>query len=141
MFLRELYHDLNTAGALGGVDKFYKAAKQLNPEITKRAIKEFLTTQRTYTLHKTIRKPKVYRRVLVKGIGELYQADLVDFQKYKRRNKGFRYACFVIDCFSKRLWVFKLKTKGGISMKEALATFFIENTPKALQCDQVCLNY
>ena len=136
MLLKELYHDLDTAGALGGVDKFYQSAKQLKPDITKKEVKEFLATQRTYTLHKSIRKPKVYRRVIVKGIGELYQADLVDLQKYRRRNKGFRYACFIIDCFSKRLWVFKLKNKGGISMKETLASFFIEHTPKALQCDQ-----
>ena len=137
MFLRDLYHDLNTAGAFGGIDNFYKAAKQIKPNITKDAIKDFLSTQRTYTLHKTIRKPKVFRRVIVKGIGELYQADLVDLKKYRRRNKGFRYACFIIDCFSKRLWVFKVKTKGALSVKEALASFFIENTPKALQCDQV----
>lgn len=136
MFLSELYHDPTTVGGLGGVDKFYKTVKNLKPDITKKNVQDFLTSQRAYTLHKPIRKPKVYRRVIVKGIGELYQADLVDFQKYSRQNRGFRYACFIIDCFSKRLWVFKLKTKGMVTVKTALAPFFIENSPKSLQCDQ-----
>ena len=59
MFLGELYHSLKTPGALGGADGFYKTAKGLNPQITKKQVQEFLKTQRTYTLHKPIRKPKV----------------------------------------------------------------------------------
>lgn len=136
MFLRELYQSLKTPGALGGVKRFYKAAKAVNPEITIQEVKEFLATQRVYTLHKPIRKPKTYRRVLVKGIGDLFQADLVHLQMYSRANNSYKYACHIIDVFTKRLWVFKLKTRSGLAMKKALASFFILNRANALQCDQ-----
>lgn len=136
MFLRELYHNVGGPGALGGVTKLYRAAKLMNPQITRKEVKAFLMTQKTYTLHKPIRKPKVYRRIIVKGLGELYQADLVDLQKYARVNNNYRYICFIICCFSKRLWTFKLKSKSGLAMRKALAQFFILNRVKLLQSDQ-----
>ena len=116
--------------------QFYQSAKKIIPGITRKEVSDFLKTQRVYTLHKPIYKPKVYRRVLVKGLGELYQADLVHLQKYSRLNKGFKYPAFIIDCFSKKLWVFKLKKKSGIAMREALGPFFVMNPVKKLQCDQ-----
>lgn len=136
MFLKELYHSTKTPGGLGGVGQFYQSAKKIIPGITRKEVSDFLKTQRVYTLHKPIYKPKVYRRVLVKGLGELYQADLVHLQKYSRLNKGFKYPAFIIDCFSKKLWVFKLKKKSGIAMREALGPFFVMNPVKKLQCDQ-----
>ena len=73
---------------------------------------------------------------MVKGIGELFQADLVHLQMYSRVNDNFKYACFILDCFSKKLWVFKLKNKSGLAMKKVLAPFFILNRTKALGVDQ-----
>lgn len=136
MNLNELYFDPKFPGAYGGVEKFYYEVKKKHPNVTRVEIRKFLTKQDAYTLHKIVRKPKLYRRVIVKGIEELYQADLVDFQKYTDENDGYRYVCFVIDTFSKKLWVFKLKNKTGLSLKKALQMFLLVNRPKKMQVDQ-----
>lgn len=136
MDLANLYFDPKFPGAYGGIEKFYREVKKQYPDVTYTKIKTFLSSQDAYTLHKITRKPKQYRRVIVKGINELYQADLVDFQKYADENDGYRYVCFVIDTFSKKLWVFKLKNKTGLSLKKALQMFLLMNRPKKMQVDQ-----
>ena len=134
--LNELYFDPEFPGAFGGVNKFYLEVKKNYPNVTRKDIKDFLSEQDAYTLHKDVRKPHSYRRVIVKGIGELYQIDLLDVQKYSLENDGFRYLCFVIDTFSKFLWVFELKNKTGLALKKALQMFLILNPPKLLHADK-----
>ena len=136
MNLNKLYFDPKFPGAYGGVEKFYNEVKKKHPNVTRIDIKNFLSKQDAYTLHKIVRKPRLYRRVIVKGVNELYQADLVDFQKHVIENDGYRYVCFVIDAFSKKLWVFKLKNKTGMSLKKALQMFLLVNRPKKMQVDQ-----
>lgn len=54
------------------------------------------------------------QRVIIKGLNDLFQADLVDMKEYARESKGFYYILIVIDCFSKYVWVVPLKTKTGV---------------------------
>jgi len=44
----------------------------------KRKVERYLIGQEAYTLHKDVRKRFVRRKTLSKGIGDLFQADLVD---------------------------------------------------------------
>lgn len=50
-------------------------------------------------LHKPARRNYPRRRVIIKGLDDLWQADLADFTTYGRENKGFKYILMVIDCF------------------------------------------
>ena len=104
--------------------------------MTRKQIKEFIKSQKSYTLHKQIQRPKEYRRVYAHGINELWQADLLDFQKFKDENEQYRYACFIIDVFSKKLWVKPLKFKTGTALTKALSLLIMMELPKKLQCDQ-----
>lgn len=83
-----------------------------------------------------IRKFK-HRRVVIKGLMDLYQADLIFMDKYSRDNNGFKYLLTVINCFSKYAWAIPLKRKTSAEVSKAFETILKEHgAPKNLQCDQ-----
>ncbi|KAK9701381.1 hypothetical protein QE152_g30661 [Popillia japonica] len=51
-------------------------------------------------LHKPARRNFRRRRVIIKGLDDLWQADLADFKLYSRENRGYKYILVVIDAFS-----------------------------------------
>lgn len=62
-------------------------------------------------LHRPARKNFQRRRVIVRGIDETWQADLVVMEAYSRQNKGYSYILTVIDIMSKFAWAVPLKDK------------------------------
>ena len=88
-------------------------------------------------LHKPSRKHFKRRRVIVKGLNDLWQANLVEIIPYWRFNKGYKYLLVVINVFSKFLWIEPLKSKTAqdvtMTMREILKN--VKNTLKNLQTD------
>lgn len=136
MNLSELYSDPKFPGSFSGVQRFYQDVKTVNPSVTKKQVSEFLNTKPSYYLHKTTQKPRKYRKTLVFGIRELWQIDLLDLQKFSRQNKGYRYICVIIDCFSKYIWLKPIKKKTGVSIVKVLALLLMTERPKLIQADQ-----
>ena len=136
MNLSELYSDPKFPGSFSGAEHFYKEVKAVNPEVTKQQVSEFLKSKPSYYLHKTTQKPRKYRRTLVYGPRDLLQIDLLDLQKYSLENRGYRYICVIIDCFTKFIWLKPLKNKTGKSLVKALALLLMTERPKLIQCDQ-----
>lgn len=62
-------------------------------------------------IHKTARKNFIRRSVVLKGIDDLWQADLIDFQNLRKYNHGYKFILVVLDCFSKFSWAIPVKTK------------------------------
>ena len=62
-------------------------------------------------LHKSIRRKFTKRRVFVKGVDEIWAADLVEMQRFSNWNKGIKYLLMVIDVFSKFGWIEPLENK------------------------------
>ena len=73
-------------------------------------------------LHKPIKRKINKRRVLVRGIDEIWAADLADMKAFSKFNKGFNFLLLVIDIFSKYGWIIPLKDKTGKSVASALKT-------------------
>lgn len=71
-------------------------------------------------LHKPCRKNYPRLKVLVRGIDETWQADLVDMKKYSQVNRGFTFLLTVIDIVSKYAWAIPLKNKEGLTLKKVL---------------------
>lgn len=71
-------------------------------------------------LHKPVRRNFPRRSTVVKGIHDLYQADLVEMKPYSKINKGFKYILTIIDCFTKVANAIPLKNKKGLSITEAM---------------------
>lgn len=88
-------------------------------------------------LHKPARINFPRRNTVVKGINDLYQADLIEVRPYSKINKGFNYILTVINCFSKKADAFPLKDKSGSTVAKAMETIIQrdKNTIKHLQTD------
>lgn len=86
-------------------------------------------------IHKPARINFMRRRVIIKGLNDLFQADLVDMKEYSRENKGYKYILVVINCFSKFVWALPLKTKTGTEVTRAMEKILKEVSPKNLQTD------
>ena len=136
MDLSKLYTDPSFPGSYGGLERFYQAVKERFPKVSRSDVQEFLKSQDSYTLHKTIRKPRKYRRTLVFAPRDLWQIDLLDMQKDVRQNRGYRYMCVIIDCFSKFLWIKPLKSKRAKEIVKALALLLMNERPNKIQADQ-----
>jgi hypothetical protein len=92
-------------------------------------------TQVVDEIHKQARINFPRRRVIVKSLNDLFQADLVEMIPYSGENNGFKYILVVINCFSKFVWAFPLKTKTGYEVVENMEKVFKQQQPKNLQTD------
>lgn len=88
-------------------------------------------------LHRPARSRYPRRRTLLKGIDDLWQADLMEMIPYARQNSGYKYILAVIDCFSKYAWVEPVKSKSAKDITQAMNNIFIssERVPKNIQTD------
>ena len=82
-------------------------------------INRYLSDRDAYTLHKQRRIHFPRRKTYSKGIGDLYQADLVDLSNISRYNDCYRYLLTVIDVFSKMAWVVPLLSKSARHLTDA----------------------
>lgn len=88
-------------------------------------------------LHRPARRNFKRRRVILKGLNDLYQADLVEMIPYAKINRNYRYILIVINAFSKFVWAYPIKRKSGKEVTEAMNKVFSkrQNVPKNLQTD------
>ena len=89
-------------------------------------------------LHRPARKNFKRRRTIIKGINDLFQADLVEMIPYASSNRGFRYILMVLNAFSKRLWARPVKRKTGEEVTKAMKQILneVKVMPKNMQTDQ-----
>lgn len=87
-------------------------------------------------LHKPARRKFPRRKVTLKGLNDLYQADLVEMGPYARKNKGMRYILTMINCFSKYAFAVPLKSKTASDVASALEPILKKHKMKHLQTDQ-----
>lgn len=88
-------------------------------------------------LHKPVRRNFPRRPTVVKGINDLYQADLVEMIPHSRINKGFKYILTFINCFTKVANAIPLKNKNASTVVEAMKKLIqpIGKQMKHLQTD------
>lgn len=87
-------------------------------------------------LHKQARKNYPRRNVQLKGMNDLYQADLVDMIKFSRWNKGYKYILTIINCFTKLAFALPIKTKSGLEISKVLDPILQMYPMKHFQTDQ-----
>lgn len=88
-------------------------------------------------LHKPARINFKRRKVEVRGLNELFQADLVEMLPHAKCNKNYRYILIVIDVFSKYVWAVPLKSKSGEDVTQAMREILVTDNriPINLQTD------
>jgi len=113
-----------------------KQARLINPKINRSQVKEWLSKQPTYSVHKPARRTYPRNQVLVSSIDEQWQADLVDMQSLEKYNDGNRYILTCIDLFSEFAWTIPLKSKTSENIKNAFMDIFkTDRKPYKLQTD------
>lgn len=89
-------------------------------------------------LHKAVRKNFPRRNTVVKGINDLFQADIVEMCLHSKVNSAFKYILTLINCFSKMAYAYPLKSKSGKETAEGMKEMLKQNKLKFrhLQTDQ-----
>jgi hypothetical protein len=136
--LQKLYYDPSHPAGFAGIHTLYRYAKQKKKSITLDQVKTWLQEQKTYTLHKPIRRRFHRRMTIVAGIDQQWQADLADLQSLAKHNDQFRYLLCVIDVFSRYAWVVPLTDKRGDSLVKAFQSILDTSgrVAKSLQTDK-----
>ena len=127
------YYDPKQAGSFSGVKGVqrvtgYKAEK----------IKDWLSKQDTYTLHKPVQRKFPRRKVIIPGIGYQWIADLVDLSSLKEENDNNTFLLTVINGFSRKAACEPLLRKSGVCVAKAFKKIINEadlTTPRKLQTD------
>lgn len=136
--LHKLYYDPSHPAGFGGIQTLYKHAKKKLKSLTLNQVKLWLQEQKTYTLHKPIRR-KFSRRVTITATSDQqWQADLADVQTLSKYNDDFRYLLCVIDVFSRYAWVVPLKDKTSSALVQGFNKIFkmSNRIPSSLQTDK-----
>ena len=54
--LKNLYQNLNNAPSYSGAQNLYREAKKIDPDVTLKDVKNYLKSEKSYTLHKGTKK-------------------------------------------------------------------------------------
>lgn len=85
----------------------------------------------TYVTHREYKRPSAFNPYFVYRRRELVQADLIDIRQLARANGGVKYLLLLIDCFSRKVWLFPLVRKSAAQMVEALTRWLDDIGPPA----------
>ena len=129
--LRTVYFDPKRVGSYGGVDALRRVTR-----MPRKRVAEWLSEQDAYTLHKPARRHFKRRRVIVSGLRQQWQADLVDLSNLKKDNDGMTFLLTVSEVFSKVALCVPMKNKSAALLVAALDSTFNKGWPKTLQTDQ-----
>ncbi len=104
----------------------------------KAAARKALEHVDSYVLHREYKRPRKFNPYYVYKRRELVQADLIDVQRLSIANDGVKHLLVIIDVFSRKLWVYPLKNKAGLTVRRALAKWLasLRRKPKLFMTDK-----
>ena len=131
--LNSSYYTLDSPGGFGGVQRLKRAAKNVSGN----NIKDWLSFQDTYTLHKPVRYRFPRRKTIVSGPREQFQCDLIDVQRLRTENDNNKYILTCIDVFTKMGYAEPIQNKTSKAVIPAFETIFkTSGIPSKLQTDK-----
>ena len=137
-YLRRLYTDPALPSSLGGVDALYRRVKEDGKyQLNRKDIKQWLRAQRTYTLHKPVRKKYPRHPTVTSDPDRQWQSDLIDMSEFASQNGGRKFILTTLDVFSRYGWVRSVKNKSGAEIAQAFESILTESgrRPDKLQTD------
>ena len=126
--LTRLYTTPGQPTAYSSVKKLFDAARKEIPYLTIEQVREFLKTQRTYTLFKPVVRNFKRLRTVPSGWHSDWQCDLMVFTSIARKNGGMKYLLVVEEVLSRYLFVEPVRTKRSDDMIDAFEKIF-QKTP------------
>ena len=128
---KKVYFDPKLVGSYGGVDALRRVT-----HAPRKIVAQWLSEQDAYSLHKPARRRFKRRCVIVGGMNQQWQADLVDLTTLKDDNDGMTFLLTIINVFSKRARCIPIPNKSAASLVAALQIAFADDRPQTLQTDR-----
>lgn len=130
--LEQLYYTPEEPESFSGARALYRRVKNHEKEKTSK----WLRGQDAYTLHKRSVSKFPRRPTIVSGPNEQVQVDLMDVGRHAEVNAGTKFLLTAIDCFSRKGWIFPLRSKGGEDVSRALRKLFEQQKFRVMQSDK-----
>lgn len=102
-----------------------RVAKHFN--VTKEQAKLALQQIDSYTTHKEYKRPRYYNPYYIYS-PDFFQCDLMEVRALSSYNDGINYLCLIICVFSRKIWVYPMKNKKGVTMVK-LIEHWLDNLP------------
>ncbi len=120
-YLEKVYSDPSSPGSFGSIDKLYRHVKKEGKyPVTRAQVKEWLSSQLSYTLFKPVKRNFSRRRVISPFIGYQYDADTANMSRYAKENDGYSHILGLLCTHSKKVYTRPLKTLESKEVAEAL---------------------
>ena len=137
VYLKRIYYDPAHAGSFSSAKKLQKAVrKEGRFEISLANIQKWLQGEETYTTLKPSRKKYPRNKVIVDGINDQWDSDLMDMSNVSKENDGVRYVLVAIDVFSRKGRALPMKTKTGKEVAATLEKMLLVEHPRAIRTDK-----
>jgi hypothetical protein len=133
-YLTKLYYTPEFPGSFSSADKLWRHVKTRRDTprgLTRSVISKWLIKQDVHTIHKQPSQKFMREKIIVGGIGEMGESDLLDLSMLKKDNNNNSFVLVCIDAFSKYIWLRPLKNKSGIEVKNAFEDIFTSVKPPA----------
>jgi hypothetical protein len=119
--MEELYEKFNYPS----LAKFKQILKEKN--ISTKGVEEFIKNQNVAQVHKPVVENKEKQKfIFALQPFEMVQLDLLDYQKYSRQNKGYKYILIGVDIFSRKAFAEPIKNKTPNEVLTAFKKFGID---------------
>lgn len=92
--------------------------------------REILEHVNAYLMHREFKKPHQYNPYFIYRKRDLIQADLIEIRELADENNGVNYLLLLIDCFTRKIWVYPIANKSAITMTGALSLWLNELGPR-----------
>ena len=128
-YLHSKYYDPAFPGSFSGLDRFFNAIKKDGVyNISRDDVQEWLKSQDTYTVNKPVRRKFKRNRVIVSGIDDQWDGDLMDLSSLAKYNKNHKFILILIDIFSRFVWAVPLKSKHAFEIIRAFKNSLFKRT-------------
>jgi len=120
--LHSIYHNLGNEGAYNNNPKTLRDLVRARgfPAANVQDVKDFLTTEQSYTVHRRFNKVQFPRRhIRINAAGVRVDIDLIELGDLKQWNDGHSFILTAIDGFSKFIWALPIKRKESAQCAEA----------------------
>ena len=135
--LEKYYFSVENPAAFSSAPKLYKVLQKKYPgKFSATYIQKWLNGVDAYSVQKQARHKFKTAQVRVTSIDSQFEADLTYVGNIAKENDNIKYLLFVLDVFSRYLWVLPLVDKTAKSVLIALKKVFAERKPVRLRVDK-----
>lgn len=135
--LERYYHTVSNPAAFSSPERLYKVLKKKYPgKFSKYFIQKWLDGIDSYSVQKQARHKFKTLQVRVNSIDAQFEADLSYVGNLAKENDKIKYLLFVIDVFSRYLWIEPLIDKTAKSVLNGLKRVFSKRKPVRLRVDK-----